>query len=1016
MRHARSVVPVAALFAAILLPSCQKSASVSAVNDYPAEAQMEPQPSAEADEMMKMDREEAAAPEAKPKPGSKDAADASTWKRSQIQANTSRIKVGDDRELPIRGLEARVRIDGFRARVLLDYYFENPDDQQYEGSFTVRLPTGASPYFLAFGQSQETLDAIKAPDRFADMQQPEAFEPEEVMVRRAAGWIEPKEARIVPKEKAAYAFGETVRRQVDPALMEWAGPGMFNAKLFPIAAKKLHRVVIGYDTNLTPIGADYEFTIPLPESGDSTRLHVAVAKADGMGIAVEPRGAADDSPATAYYSWQDPEQRVVKVRLQKLAAARLDGVDDVGPYFAAQFVPELPAQPARTSARDALFLVDTSLSSNPDRFNVWLKLMKAILEKNRATMPNFAVVFFNVASFSARAGWLPNTAQAVAEMDALAQTLALEGATDLGQLLDHVAKSGLLAGRQADIFLLSDAAVTWGDADAYALTQRLGAGGPAVFAYRTGMSGDDAAMMEHFARETGGAVFSVVGESEIPTAAVAHTQPPWTIRGITAAGATDVLLAGRPKTLFGGQRLTVVGRGAPPGPFTLQLARGAEKVDVRVEVKQRFASSLAARVYGQIAVGQLEEFLGATRTFAEAYARHYRVPGASSSLLMLESEEDYARFGIVPQNDVEVVRTHLAYDRVMTALDELILKLGDPKAAFLAWIAHAKTLPGVMLAPSDAVSNLLDALPQQAFTVRQTPLDTKRHDRAAVSKPLLEQLAIQKPEYDTVTADAQSRHKQIGAADALKALSSLVEANPGDTVLARDVGYTAALWGFPRQAFHLFRRVAEARPYEPQTYHAMANTLAASGMPDLALVYFEIALSGEWDARFGEFRQIVELDYLGFLRKTKPEALHPAARAHAAQRKAALTQSVSVDDADVVVVIAWNTDRTDIDLHVIEPTGEECYYSHPETKIGGRLTRDVTTGYGPEMYVLKKAPRGKFQVRVKYYASDANRASTRTKVDAVVYENWGKPTERVTRKVVTLQTGEEMHDILTFKR
>ena len=61
---------------------------------------------------------------------------------------------------------------------------------------------------------------------------------------------------------------------------------------------------------------------------------------------------------------------------------------------------------------------------------------------------------------------------------------------------------------------------------------------------------------------------------------------------------------------------------------------------------------------------------------------------------------------------------------------------------------------------------------------------------------------------------------------ALKALSSLVEYRPGDLVLARDVGFSALDWGLGEQAYHLLRRVAESRPYEPQTYLALAHCLA----------------------------------------------------------------------------------------------------------------------------------------------------------------------------------------------
>jgi uncharacterized protein YfaP (DUF2135 family) len=90
-------------------------------------------------------------------------------------------------------------------------------------------------------------------------------------------------------------------------------------------------------------------------------------------------------------------------------------------------------------------------------------------------------------------------------------------------------------------------------------------------------------------------------------------------------------------------------------------------------------------------------------------------------------------------------------------------------------------------------------------------------------------------------------------------------------------------------------------------------------------------------------------------------------------------------------------------------------YNHRRTAIGGEITQDVTQGYGPEMYVLRKAAPGTYQIRVKYFASDRNRASARTKVYATVIEGEGTPQERVTRKVVTLSDGQQMHDILTVK-
>ena len=80
------------------------------------------------------------------------------------------------------------------------------------------------------------------------------------------------------------------------------------------------------------------------------------------------------------------------------------------------------------------------------------------------------------------------------------------------------------------------------------------------------------------------------------------------------------------------------------------------------------------------------------------------------------------------------------------------------------------------------------------------------------------------------------------------------------------------------------------------------------------------------------------------------------------------------------------------------------------------MTRDATQGYGPEMYTLRQAPAGNYKVRVRYFASDQNRLSTRTRVFASIYENWGTDRERIVRRTVTLSGNKEMTDIVTIKR
>ncbi|MHC4249143.1 MAG: hypothetical protein ACYS9X_08455, partial [Planctomycetota bacterium] len=63
-----------------------------------------------------------------------------TWKRVEATPNTSRLLIGDKEELELKGLQANVRVDGFRARVVLDLFYYNDRDRQFEGTFKLRLP------------------------------------------------------------------------------------------------------------------------------------------------------------------------------------------------------------------------------------------------------------------------------------------------------------------------------------------------------------------------------------------------------------------------------------------------------------------------------------------------------------------------------------------------------------------------------------------------------------------------------------------------------------------------------------------------------------------------------------------------------------------------------------------------------------------------------------------------------------------------------------------------------------
>merc|ERR1739844_515500 len=56
--------------------------------------------------------------------------------------------------------------------------------------------------------------------------------------------------------------------------------------------------------------------------------------------------------------------------------------------------------------------------------------------------------------------------------------------------------------------------------------------------------------------------------------------------------------------------------------------------------------------------------------------------------------------------------------------------------------------------------------------------------------------------------------------------------------------------------------------------------------------------------------------------------------------------------------------------------GEEVYFGHRLSKTGGRISRDFTDGYGPEVYMNADAPAGEYVIRAKYYSSHQVSAAT----------------------------------------
>jgi hypothetical protein len=194
------------------------------------------------------------------------------------------------------------------------------------------------------------------------------------------------------------------------------------------------------------------------------------------------------------------------------------------------------------------------------------------------------------------------------------------------------------------------------------------------------------------------------------------------------------------------------------------------------------------------------------------------------------------------------------------------------------------------------------------------------------------------------------------------------------------------------RAIELRERQAALDPDRPQPRRLLALALArraglhpATARADLARavgLLYDVATapqSGNWHG--------IELISL-----VEANALLP--------RLKALGGTVAMDprlvrllDVDTRVVVDWTTDGSDMDLWVDEPNGERAIYNNPRTTIGGHLSSDMTRGYGPEEYMLHRAPPGTYTVQANVFAPDRLDPNGATLLTAHLFRNFGRPSQ-----------------------
>ena len=202
--------------------------------------------------------------------------------------------------------------------------------------------------------------------------------------------------------------------------------------------------------------------------------------------------------------------------------------------------------------------------------------------------------------------------------------------------------------------------------------------------------------------------------------------------------------------------------------------------------------------------------------------------------------------------------------------------------------------------------------------------------------------------------------------EAARAFASLIEIGPAKTELLQRAGLLLVRAGRARLAEAPLRKALEVRPDRANGYRHLALMLWQDGRVEEAARVLESATRQTFPQWYGNVQRVIR-EELGYVYRAW-QAKDPARRDEIADR--AREHDVDLTRTDALrVTLAWETDANDVDLHVVDPAGEECYYQIRRTSSGVMLYEDITQGLGPEVIRTGATIPGTYHVGVRYFAA-----------------------------------------------
>ncbi|NUQ19553.1 MAG: VWA domain-containing protein, partial [Gemmatimonadaceae bacterium] len=493
-------------------------------------------------------------------------------------------------------------------------------------------------------------------------------------------------------DKARGIYEEIVRRQRDPALVEWMGQGMLRARIFPIRAGEEKRVVVRFDAIARREGdalrVDYRRGAPDARAVPPVRIMPVDDATSGVrsGDAARDRESETFSLAIPddgrYGDPYSPTHRLVKRSGNGRITVEAEGstrevtvlvplrqsnepavtmlahaTSDEERFALITLTP--PARIVRHTPRDVTLVLDVSGSMSGRK----LEQAKAAGRQVLGTLgesDRFRLIDFSTDVRTFRDEFVAATPANLRAAQRYLDELEAEGSTNIAGALDAALEPETPAGRLPLVLFLTDGAPTVGETRPEAIAERAAKERGRARVFTFGVGADvNAALVERLALEAHGTASFVRPNEDVEHAvgvvASRLTDPVVTDLRVRAEGVKlDRVLPAGPIDLFAGQDLVLLARYEGDGQATIHFtgtsAAGPVEWTERVEFPDRErGNAFVPRLWATQRVGWLaaeKRRVGASREIDDeirALGERYAIPTEFTSYLVQEP-------GMVAQN------------------------------------------------------------------------------------------------------------------------------------------------------------------------------------------------------------------------------------------------------------------------------------------------------------------------------------------------------------------------------